>query len=538
MTRSRATFALLLPALALAALLGWAVLRGVQVALPEVPGARLPCLSYAPFHLPGQSPFDPALRISPAQIEADLRQLASVTGCVRTYGLDHGLDQVPAIARQLGLRVWLGAWIGRDPAANAAQLRRALQLANEYADTLDLLIVGNEVLLRRELPAAELARLLAQARAASPVPVAYADVWEFWLRHAAVLQPQVDVIAAHVLPYWEDRPVASRDAARHVHEIAAQLRAAFGKTPVYIAETGWPAEGRQRGPAVPGRVEQARLARELLAREAATPLHFNWIESYDQPWKRALEGAMGGYWGVFEAGGAPRLAFTGPVQADPQWVQLPAGAAVGAVLALLAGALRGRRGAWALAVLGLGGGLVGLLAVLEWRLIELWSRNAVEAAIGGTVAVVGSATALLATWRLAGGADAGGRRGAVAAWRERAPERWLATLQLALLFAAATNALGLLFDGRYRPLDWPLYLAPAVLLVALAMAGERLRPGAREERVLAAVVTVCAPLIVLNEGVVNGEAWVTAGVLGLLAVGALVPVRSADRSGSGEYPRR
>ena len=224
-----------------------------------------------------------------------------MTGCVRTYGLDHGLDAVPAIARKLGLRVVLGAWIGRDAAANEIQLRRALDLARAYRDVVQLLVVGNEVLLRRELAPEALAALLARSRRESAVPVAYADVWEFWLRHGPVLRAHVDIVAAHILPYWEDDPVGSEQAVDHVYAIAARLQQNFGSTPVFIAETGWPAAGRQRGPAVPGRYEQAHFVRAMLARQAAQPLQFNLIEAFDQPWKRALEGAMGGAWGLLDA---------------------------------------------------------------------------------------------------------------------------------------------------------------------------------------------------------------------------------------------
>ena len=69
-------------------------------------------MSYAPFRRPNHSPFDPTLHLEPAEIEADLRLLREMTSCVRTYGVDHGLDAVPAIARALGMRVLLGAWIG------------------------------------------------------------------------------------------------------------------------------------------------------------------------------------------------------------------------------------------------------------------------------------------------------------------------------------------------------------------------------------------------------------------------------------------
>ena len=38
---------------------------------------------------------------SPAeQIEQDLTQLAKISDCVRTYSIENGLDQVPAIAAQ------------------------------------------------------------------------------------------------------------------------------------------------------------------------------------------------------------------------------------------------------------------------------------------------------------------------------------------------------------------------------------------------------------------------------------------------------
>jgi exo-beta-1,3-glucanase (GH17 family) len=313
-------------ALGLLILLLWSFNQGRPVALPEAAELRLPCVSYAPFRRPGHSPFDPALRVDPAMIEADLRLLSQVTGCVRTYGLDHGLDAVPAIARKLGLRVVLGAWIDGNAVTNQAQLDQALELSRDYADVIDLLVVGNEVLLRGELPPAELANLLARARRESAVPVAYADVWEFWLRHADVLRPHVDVVAAHVLPYWEDEPVAIEQAVLHVAAVNAKIRAFFAPLPVFIAETGWPAAGRQRGAAVPGRLEQARFIRELLARQDAT-LHYNLIEGFDQPWKRQLEGAMGGYWGLFAADGTQRVSLNGPVVADPVWWRIAAGRA-------------------------------------------------------------------------------------------------------------------------------------------------------------------------------------------------------------------
>jgi exo-beta-1,3-glucanase (GH17 family) len=524
------------------------VQRSLPADLPSVAATQVPCVSYAPFRRDGHSPFVAGLQVAPHLIEADLRQLAAITRCVRTYGVDNGLDAVPAIARRLGLRVVLGAWIGRDAATNEDQLKRALQLAREHADVVELLVVGNEVLLRRELAPQALAEVLARAKRESPVPVAYADVWEFWLRHGAVLRPHVDRVAVHVLPYWEDHAVANAAAAAHVHDIAARMRQAFAPLPVWVAETGWPAEGRQRGPAVPGRVEQARFIRELLAREAgAGALRFNLIEGFDQPWKRRLEGAMGGYWGWFDADGRVRVRLEGPMPADAHarralWAA-GLGALLGTLLGLRVAATRGRVGTGnpavrrsaltaALAVgrvrwlatwlmtWGVVGAALGACAVMQWQFLRVWNRSPTEWALSLSMAAAAAAWVLMALPQLAhalagtspGPARADAHKGVVAAWRLGASraDRWQSGLLLALLFGTALTALQLVFDGRYRPLLGPLSGVAALVALLLSLLNLRLDALAREERLLAALCALLAVGLVGVEGVTNGQALVTA----------------------------
>ncbi len=512
-------------------LLVWALLQGRPVPVPDAPGLRVPCLSYAPFRRPGHTPVDPALHIEPAQIEADLRRLRALTGCVRTYGVGHGLDAVPAIARALGMRVLLGAWIDGDAASNAAQLERALALGRNYPDVIDLLIIGNEVLLRGEQAPEALAALLARARRESAVPIAYADVWAFWLRHAEALREHVDVVAIHVLPYWEDTPVALERAVEHVARIGADLSAVFAPTPVFIAETGWPATGRQRGPALPGRVEQTRFVRAVLAAHAARPLvsqaaawpAINLIEGFDQPWKRRQEGAMGGYWGVFDAAGQPRVSLRGPVLADPQWWRAPLGIVAGAIAGWI-WALRGglpttgsdgrtlRCRLPARMAMSLAGALIVPLLLLQWQMLVEWSHHQFDWAFGIVVSLAAGLCALAAAGRLGqifdGRRPTGSRPGLATALLgpDASGTRALAFAQAALLGSVALIAFGLLFDARYRPLVWPMLAAPAALLPALTVLGDRLEPGAWIERALAIVCAVAAVFLVLLEGFANTQA--------------------------------
>ena len=90
---------------------------------------RLSCVSYAPYHRPHQTPLKATTYIEPAQIEADMKALSQRFGCVRTYSVDQGLQEVPRLAKQVGMKVLLGAWIGRKSEDNEKELIRAIDLA-------------------------------------------------------------------------------------------------------------------------------------------------------------------------------------------------------------------------------------------------------------------------------------------------------------------------------------------------------------------------------------------------------------------------
>ena len=208
--RSRLWLALLIASTAMLLLLAamlWQQTRPVPMHdLHLAEGEKLRCVSYAPYHRPGQTPLLEDTRIEREQIAADLAALAKITDCVRLYSIDQGLEHVPELARPLGLKVLLGAWIGYEKAKNARELERAITLANANADVVRALIVGNEVLLRRERTEDEMRELIRHAKAHAQVPVTYADVWEFWTRHDS-LAAEVDFVTVHILPFWEDEPV-------------------------------------------------------------------------------------------------------------------------------------------------------------------------------------------------------------------------------------------------------------------------------------------------------------------------------------------
>src|ERR1700712_1891530 len=202
----RTPLALLVLSLAMIAGLWWWVATPITLArAPIDPNAKLQCVSYAPFR-DTQSPLVPTTHITPEQIAQDLAQLAAVTDCVRTYSIENGLDQVPAQAAKVGLKVIQGIWLSSNKLKNLTQIATAVRLTNEYPGVITALVVGNEVLLRGEMTTADLAANIRSVKAQVKVPVTYADVWEFWLRNREIYEA-VDFVTIHILPYWEDIPV-------------------------------------------------------------------------------------------------------------------------------------------------------------------------------------------------------------------------------------------------------------------------------------------------------------------------------------------
>ncbi|MBU0601399.1 MAG: glucan 1,3-beta-glucosidase [Gammaproteobacteria bacterium] len=469
--------------LALALIVLWLWQRNQPQSLADVPpdASRLQCVSYAPYYRAGESPLVEDYRVSRERIDADLERLSKISGCVRLYSVDQGLDQVPQLAAQHGLKVLLGAWIGGDAEKNDAELSQAIALANRYGDVVRGLIVGNEVLLRREQTADAMAEYLERARRETTVPVTYADVWEFWLKNAGLAQ-HVDFVTVHILPYWEDAPQPVDGALAHVESVMERVQAVFDK-PLLIGETGWPSEGKQRDGARPGLIEQARFLREFLIAAEAHGWRYNIIEAFDQPWKRQLEGTVGGFWGVLDSDGRAKFAWHGDIAERRDSARsLFAGAAGLAVAVLLALLARLRRSG-ALAAYGLSGAFAGVVAPLQFEYLTLASRNGIEWAALGAVAAAGWLAWAALPFVMAG-------RG----------RRWMRAACRALLFALAYSGLVLAVDGRYRDFPFLLFLLPVVLFgVAAAWARFDVLPPLPEARLFALIAVAGAVLAWLTD---------------------------------------
>jgi len=272
------------------------------------------------------------------QVDRDMALIAGVARSIRLYASVGLFHDIPPIARRHGLGVVAGAWVSADEKATRAELDALIDVANRNPNVRSV-VVGNETILREEVEVEELIALLRQTRQRVRVPVTTGETWDIWLKHPE-LGREVDYIAAHILPYWEGIPADMTVA--YAFERYAQLREAFPGKKIVIAEFGWPSRGTNNRAADPGPMIQASVVRGFLEEAQRRGVPYNIIEAIDQPWKTA-EGAVGPYWGLYDAGRTAKFAFEGRVEERTYWLRAAIGVALGAVFTLLSFAAVRRR---------------------------------------------------------------------------------------------------------------------------------------------------------------------------------------------------
>ena len=305
----RAVVAVLLFVTAVHAAL-WGAFRDKQQA-PDFTGI-LPSVSYAPFEGTAHPDVDNIPNAD--KIRADMKKLAPLTRAIRLYSSTGGVELVPPIAAEFGIKVMVGAWIDKNADRNAREIESAINLARHNSNVIGI-VVGNETVYRGEQKVDDLIELIKKVKKSVNVPVTTGEIWNIW-RDNPQLASSVDFIAAHVLPYWEN--FSANQAVDQAVYIYQMLRDKFPGKRIMIAEFGWPSAGYNLRNADPGPFEQAVVLRNFVVRAEAIGMEYNIVEAIDQPWK-FFEGGVGPYWGILNADREPKFSWTGPVVNQNYW---------------------------------------------------------------------------------------------------------------------------------------------------------------------------------------------------------------------------
>jgi exo-beta-1,3-glucanase (GH17 family) len=244
----------------------------------------------------GQKPGD---IISPDQIRRRLEVLKPHTSWIRSFSCTEGNEFIPKIAKEMGLKTLVGAWLSSDAEKNREEIDALIQLAKD--GLVDVAAVGNEVLYRKDLSEKELLDYIEEVKTAIPgIPVGYVDAYYEFVDHPQISE-LCDVILCNCYPYWEGTPIDyAFDHMRHMFQLASD--AGRGKR-VIITETGWPSKGESLGGAVPSHENALNnfIKTHLWAKE--NDIETFYFSSFDESWKVGAEGEVGAYWGVWDSNG-------------------------------------------------------------------------------------------------------------------------------------------------------------------------------------------------------------------------------------------
>jgi hypothetical protein len=293
------------------------------------------------------------------------------------------------------------------------------------------------------------------------------------------------------------------------------MAVAFPGKEILIGETGWPSQGRMREGALPSRTNQARVVSEILNLAKREGFRVNLIEAYDQPWKRQLEGTVGGYWGLIDTGHRMLKYPAGiPISNYPLWKWQMGGGMGLSVLVFGTALLSLRRRPWsprlitwlAVALSATSAGiLLGIAAdkmLYESYGIGGWLR-------WGALLAAGIGAPLLCAHALMSGRSLPTFLELLGPRPGRSGSVTTALLGIALLVTTligTETALGFVFDPRYK--DFPFAaLTMAVVPFAALMLVNRPQSGVRPmaEAVFGALLAGSAIYIGFNEGPDNWQ---------------------------------
>ena len=279
---------------------------------------------------------DGAVNPSDEEILEDLEILvANGFKLIRVY--DTGENTVSTLQlireKQIPIKVLLGIWLRAEVSnhegcpwldepipdeelaanklENAAEVRRGIDLAQQFDDIVVAVNVGNEALVDwndHMVPLEQVIAYVRHVKGAIEQPVTVADNYEWWIRDGAPLAAELDFIGVHTYPAWEEKTID--EALPYTIENMRGVRAALPDKPIAILEAGWATTAEEFGDQA-GEANQARYYAEILEWATATNMTVFFFEAFDEPWKGDPNRPNGAekHWGLFFVDRTPKEAF-------------------------------------------------------------------------------------------------------------------------------------------------------------------------------------------------------------------------------------
>lgn len=241
----------------------------------------------------GQKPGD---ELTLEQVQRRMAILKPSIQWVRSFSCLQGNELIPTVAKQMGIKTLVGAWLGDDLEKNELEIEGLIKLAKD--GYVDIAAVGNEVMYRKDLTEEQLLGYIQRVKDALPdIPVGYVDAYYEFEDRPAITEI-CDVILANCYPFWEGCAIEysllyMKDMFRRTQKVAD------GKK-VIITETGWPNQGEKFHGAEPSQENAIRYFLNTQQWGKTDNIDIFYFSSFDESWKVGAEGDVGAFWGLWD----------------------------------------------------------------------------------------------------------------------------------------------------------------------------------------------------------------------------------------------
>ncbi|QSZ35564.1 hypothetical protein DSL72_008434 [Monilinia vaccinii-corymbosi] len=252
-------------------------------------------------------------------VTRDVAVLSQLTNTIRLYGTDcnqtqmvlHAIDRLDLNGT---VKVWLGVWQDSNSTTNARQLQQLYDIFDEHGSASFVgVIVGNEVLYRKDMTSAELVSIIQEVKnnmtsRGVDLPIASSDLGDNW---TSELANAVDYVMANIHPFFAG---VTADAAAswtwdfwRQHDTTLKSNASQN----IISETGWPSTGGTSCGAadtcaqgsVAGITEMNTFLENWVCGSLDNGTNYFWFEAFDEPWKIQYNTANKNWedhWGIMD----------------------------------------------------------------------------------------------------------------------------------------------------------------------------------------------------------------------------------------------
>ena len=232
---------------------------------------------------------------SQTDINLDMKTLAAYTNRVRIFSLTdcNAAEMVLKATKPLGMKVWIGMWIGEKNANFNAELSKLKLLIEQGWITSQVvgLHVGSETLYRNDITVEQAIVNLKSVQqellvAKIDLPVTVADVIDAYYSYSPLFDA-VDIVSGNAFPFWEK--VEAKDGVKRLVNRSKELakKAKRNNKVFLLSETGWASNGFHPAASTASSEAQRIYFKDFICSKDLQQFEYYYFSSFDDNWKRS-----------------------------------------------------------------------------------------------------------------------------------------------------------------------------------------------------------------------------------------------------------